>query len=126
MISLMFLRRRWARKAIEDEQVAQHVTIALDILRNQEFAHHVDPVVEPRPYVSSLRLRDLVLQDIHDVKKRQRLWSRVERIVEANTNVQTNDREVEGGDEQRVWEWVGTSGKTLPPGTPVFSGRIVA
>ena len=72
----------------------------------------------PRPYLSSLQLRDLVLQDVHDVSKRRRLWSRVERVVEGNANVRTNLQEVEGGDEPRVWEWVGSSGKTLPPGTP--------
>lgn len=90
----------------------------------------------PRPYLSSLQLRDLVLQDVHDVSKRRRLWSRVERVVEGNANVRTNLQEVEGGDEQRVWEWVGSSGKTLPPGTPGMQrlefgergqgGRIVA
>ncbi|KAI0721694.1 Man1-Src1p-C-terminal domain-containing protein [Cerioporus squamosus] len=136
ILSVLVVRRRQAQRAIEDEQVASLVTVALDSLRNQELAHHTDPVMIPQPYLSSLQLRDLVLQDVHDVSKRKRLWSRVERVVEANANVRTNLQEVEGGDEQRVWEWVGSAGKTLPPGTPVMQrldfggrgqgGRIVA
>ena len=126
ILTVLYARRRRTRKALEEEQASTYARIALDSLRNQEMAHHTDPVLVPRPYLSSLQLRDLILQDIHSVKERQRLWKGVERRVEANTNVQTNDREVEGGDEQRVWEWVGTSGKTLPPGTPGLGGRIVA
>ncbi|KAI0646974.1 Man1-Src1p-C-terminal domain-containing protein [Trametes meyenii] len=118
VLAVLYARRRQTRKAVEDERVAALVTVALECLRNQEFAHHADPVMEPRPYLSSLRLRDLVLQDVHSVGERRRLWARVERVVEGNANVQTNLEEVEGGDEQRVWRWVGSAGRTLPPGTP--------
>ncbi|KAI0781018.1 Man1-Src1p-C-terminal domain-containing protein [Trametes elegans] len=136
VLTVLYARHRQARKAVEDERVASLVTVALECLRNQELAHHTDPVMAPRPYLSSLQLRDLVLQDIHNVSERKRLWSRVERIVEGNANVRTNLEEVEGGDEQRVWRWVGSSGRTLPPGTPGVKrldyeergegGRIVA
>ncbi|KAI1795952.1 Man1-Src1p-C-terminal domain-containing protein [Ganoderma leucocontextum] len=133
ILVVMLVRRRQAQRAVEGEQVATLVTVALDCLRNQELAHHTDPVTVTRPYLSSLQLRDLVLQDIHDVSKRKRLWSRVERVVEGNANVRTNLQEVDGGDEQRVWEWVGSSGKMLPPGSPGIQrldfgegGRIVA
>lgn len=133
ILSVVFVRHRQSQKAVEERQVAALVTVALDSLRNQELAHHTDPVMVPRPYLSSLQLRDLVLQDVHSVGTRKRLWSHVERIVEANTNVRTNLQEVEGGDEQRVWQWIGSTGKTLPPGTPGVrqldfggGGRIVA
>ncbi len=118
ILSIVFVRHRQCQKAIEERQVASLVTVALDSLRNQELAHHTDPVMVTRPYLSSLQLRDLVLQDVHDVSKRKRLWSHVERVVEANTNVRTNLQEVDGGDEQRVWQWIGSAGKTLVPGTP--------
>ncbi|KAI0831222.1 Man1-Src1p-C-terminal domain-containing protein [Trametes gibbosa] len=136
ILTVLYARHRQARKAVDDERVAALVTVALDCLRNQELAYHTDPVMAPRPYLSSLQLRDLVLQDIHSVGERKRLWSRVERIVEGNANVRTNLEEVEGGDEQRVWRWVGSAGRTLPPGTPGMKrlefdergeeGRIVA
>ncbi|KAI0336449.1 hypothetical protein GY45DRAFT_1315826 [Cubamyces sp. BRFM 1775] len=136
VLTVLYARHRQARKSVEDERVASLVTVALECLRNQELAHHTDPVMAPRPYLSSLQLRDLVLQDVHAVSERKRLWSRVERIVEGNANVRTNLEEVEGGDEQRVWRWVGSAGRTLPPGTPGVNrleyeergegGRIVA
>ena len=135
-MSIVYVHHRQGQKAIENKQVASLVAVALDSLRNQELAHHTDPVMNPRPYLSSLQLRDLVLQDVHDVSQRKRLWSRVERVVEANANVMTSSQEVDGGYEQRGWEWVGGAGKTLPPGTPGVQrlgfdgvgqiGRIVA
>ena len=39
----------------------------------------------------------------------------VERVVEGNANVRTNLEEVEGGDEQRVWQWVGSAAKLSAP-----------
>jgi len=39
--------------------------------------------------------------------RKERLWERVESIVEGNVNVRTNIEEVSGGQETRVWEWVG-------------------
>ncbi|KAI0082702.1 hypothetical protein K474DRAFT_1610816 [Panus rudis PR-1116 ss-1] len=115
MLSALLLRRRRAQRSIEDTRVASLVQIALDLLRNQELAHHTDPVTAPQPYLSSLQLRDLILQDEHSVSARKRLWERVERVVESNANIRTNLEEVEGGDEMRVWRWVGGAGRTLSP-----------
>ena len=84
------------------------------MLRNQELAHHTDPVAAPRPYVPSTQLRDAVLAGEHSVAARTRLWRRVEAVVEANANVRTNMEEADGGDEMRVWRWVGAVGQTLP------------
>lgn len=86
------------------------VQIALDTLRNQELAHHTDPVTSPQPFLSSLQLRDLILQDEHSISSRRRLWDQVERVVESNANVRANLEEVQGGDELRVWRWVGGAG----------------
>jgi hypothetical protein len=91
--------------------VTELIQIALDTLRNQELAHHTDPVSAPQPYLSSLQLRDLILQDEHSIPLRRRLWDRVEHVVEGNANVRVNLEEVAGGDEMRVWRWVGSSGK---------------
>lgn len=142
----LYLRAQSAVRSAEARRVSELVQIALDELRNQELAHHTDPVTAPQPYLSSLQLRDLILQDEHSVPKRSRLWDRVERIVESNANVRANLEELRGGDEARVWRWVGSSGLISPskraqhgqtpydargPGTPVSegvgaSGRIVA
>ncbi len=84
------LRWRRAQARTEDKRVAELVQLTLATLR-----------------LSSLQLRDLVLQDEHSVAARARLWKRVERVVEGNANVRANLEEVHGGDELRVWRWVG-------------------
>jgi len=106
-LSGMYFRGRAAQGRKESKRVAELVQIALDTLRNQEMAHYTDPVTCPQPYLSSLQMRDLILQDEHSVSVRRRIWERVERVVEGNANVRANLEEVEGGDELRVWRWVG-------------------
>jgi hypothetical protein len=110
IIAAYFGQLRRARQRIENKRVAELVTIALDALRNQELAHHTDPITAPQPYLSSLQLRDLILQDEHSVSTRARLWKMVEKIVEGNVNVRTNLEEINKGDEMRVWRWIGGSG----------------
>lgn len=90
----------------ERRRIAYLVRVALDTLRNQEFA---DDYTDTLPYLSSVQLRDLVLQNETSVNTRRRLWERVERIVESNANVRVNVEEIEGGDEARVWRWVGST-----------------
>ncbi|KAJ7156007.1 Man1-Src1p-C-terminal domain-containing protein [Mycena crocata] len=103
----LVMRTRRARGAIEAQKVAGLVQTALDTLRAQERAYHTDPLTAAQPYLSSLQLRDVVLADEHSVPARARLWARVERVVEGNANVRANLEEVGGGDEMRVWRWVG-------------------
>lgn len=107
-IAYLFNRSRRARKQIEDKRVAELVEVVLDTLRNREVQHHTDPVLAPTPYVSSLGLRDQVMhgESLYPARK-ERLWERVESIVEGNVNVRTNIEEVSGGHETRVWQWVG-------------------
>lgn len=107
ILGVLYGRTRATRKRKENKRVAELVQIALDTLRNQELAHHTDPITAPQPYLSSLQLRDLILQDEHSVSSRSRLWNQVERVVEGNANVRTNLEEISGGDEMRVWRWVG-------------------
>lgn len=98
----------------ENQRVAELVQIALETLQEQELNHISDPATYPQPYLSSLQLRDLILQDEHSIPARSRLWNKVERVVEGNTNVRTNMEELRGGEEARVWRWVGTSGLSSP------------
>jgi hypothetical protein len=106
------IRIRMTQKQKESRRIAGLVQVALDTLRNQEFAHYTDPINAPEPYLSSIQLRDLVLQDEHSVNARRKLWEKVEGVVESNTNVRANLEEIEGGDEMRVWRWVGSTGRT--------------
>lgn len=127
VFGVYILRWRRAQARTEDKRVAELVQLALATLRNQEIAHHTDPVTAPAPYLSSLQLRDLVLQDEHSVAARARLWKRVERVVEGNANVRANLEEVPGGDELRVWRWVGGAGRRKAVDYDSAAGqRIVA
>ncbi|KAH9027658.1 Man1-Src1p-C-terminal domain-containing protein [Lactarius hengduanensis] len=125
VLGMFILRRRRVQAHIEGKRVSELVQLALATLRNQEIAHHTDPV--NAPFLSSLQLRDLVLQDEHSVAARARLWERVERVVEGNTNVRANLEEVPGGDELRVWRWVGGTGRRKAVEYDTAAGhRIVA
>lgn len=104
-------RLRRAQQKVESKRVAELVQIVLDTLRNQELAHYTDPITAPQPYLSSLQLRDLILQDEHSIPTRRKFWNKVERVVEGNANVRANLEEVHGGDEMRVWRWVGSAGR---------------
>lgn len=112
ILATLGMRVRMTQKQKENRRIAGLVQVALDTLRNQELAHYTDPLTVPQPYLSSIQLRDLVLQDEHSVPVRRRLWERVERVVESNANVRANLEELEGGDETRVWRWVGSTGRT--------------
>jgi len=117
-IVLLIVSGLWTHKKIasrnhENRRVYDLVQIALDTLRNQELLHHTDPVTNPHAYLSSIHLRDLVLQDEHSIPVRRRLWDKVERVVEGNTNVRTSMEELVGGDEGRVWRWVGGASSAI-------------
>jgi hypothetical protein len=122
LATLYGTRRRRSRK-LEDKRVATLVQEVFGALKKQETAHYVDPVTYAEPYLSSLQLRDIVLQRETSVAARRRLWDRVERIVESNANVRTNLQEVAGGDEMRVWRWIGGTNHELElPGPEAEEG----
>ena len=85
------------------------------MLHNQEMAHHPDPVTVLQAYLSSLHLRDLILQDEHSIPARWRLWDKVQKVVEGNTNVRVSMEELEGRDEGQVWRWVGGMHRNRSP-----------
>lgn len=111
VLAYLYNKSTRAKRRIEDKRVSELVQVALESLRNQELKHHTDPISAPQAFISSLQLRDLILQEEPSVTTRNRLWDQVERVVEGNANVRTNMEEVHGGDEMRVWRWVGSAGK---------------
>lgn len=106
----------WIRRQANGEDQARARVLAEQVfamLRNAEFEHHFDRASHPVPYLSSLQLRDSLLQ-AEGVAERKRMWRRVEKIIGANANIVTSHEELEGGDEGIVWRWVGRVGKTVP------------
>jgi hypothetical protein len=56
------------------------------------------------------QLRDDVLRDEFSASRRTKLWEKVQKKVESNSNVRPMVREGRTGDVGRVWEWIGAVG----------------
>ena len=65
--------------------------------------------------MSVAQLRDDVLRDEFSASRRKKLWEKVQRKVEGNSNVRPMVREGRSGDVGRVWEWVGAVGLIESP-----------
>ncbi|TRM58646.1 Man1-Src1p-C-terminal domain-containing protein [Schizophyllum amplum] len=111
-------------KTVETQRARELALQVLETLQNQELMHYTDPVRAPEEYVGSARLRDLLLQQEWNKSQRERVWKHVERLVEGNENVRANLAEEGGGDEMRVWRWVGSVGMT--PMRPRKNSNIFA
>ncbi|KAL8284106.1 hypothetical protein RQP46_004855 [Phenoliferia psychrophenolica] len=96
--------------------VASLVTSTLSHLRDQERRHYLDPALAPTAHLAPAHLRDLLIPHTSShssASERNALWSKVEKIVEANANVRA--KEVEHlGEEIRGWEWTGVAGDVGP------------
>ena len=59
-----------------------------------------------KPYIAKIQLRDYYLPQLHKLTKKNRasVWKRVVKNIEANSNIKTEDVEV-NGDIMRVWSW---------------------
>ncbi|QRW27204.1 sulfide-quinone oxidoreductase [Rhizoctonia solani] len=58
ILGAFWTRSKLASKRRESRRIAELAAVALELVRNQEIAHHTDPVRSPHAYVSSLHLRD--------------------------------------------------------------------
>lgn len=120
----MYMRYSRAATNAEKARAKELIPVALDMLRNQEMDHHVDPTRADEPYIPSYQLRDSLLADEHSVSRRTRIWEHVARVVEGNANVRVNEVETAAGDEARVWTWVGEGGRHIA--YEGEGGRVVA
>lgn len=58
-------------------------------------------------FLSTVQLRDVLLADITDLKRKNSMWQRVVRKLENNnTNVKSSLMEIHG-EIMKCWEWVG-------------------
>jgi hypothetical protein len=53
------------------------------------------------------QLRDDVLRDEFSAARRKKLWEKVQKKVEVNSNVRSSVKE-HNGEIGRVWEWIGS------------------
>lgn len=66
-----------------------------------------EPGAYPDKGVSMTQLRDDVLRTEFSTSRRQKLWERVQKKVEFNSNVRAAVRTTANGDVGRMWEWTG-------------------
>ncbi|EON67958.1 hypothetical protein W97_07455 [Coniosporium apollinis CBS 100218] len=90
-----------------EARAKQLASYALDRLAVQAALHAQDPHAYGEAYIPMGQLRDDVLRDEFSATRRQRLWERVQKKVEGNSNIRPMVREGRSGDVSRVWEWVG-------------------
>lgn len=84
------------------------VATTLDRLATQAALHARGDAAEE--WISVGQLRDDVLRDEFDLKRREDIWKLVKAVVEMNANIRASVREGRGGEVSRVWEWIGTVG----------------
>ncbi|KAH4313029.1 hypothetical protein HBH64_012650 [Parastagonospora nodorum] len=87
-----------------------------DRLANHAALSMQEPGAYPDKGVSMTQLRDDVLRTEFSTSRRQKLWERVQKKVEFNSNVRAAVRTTANGDVGRIWEWTG-------PIKPLEDGR---
>ncbi|EST09833.1 HeH/LEM domain protein [Kalmanozyma brasiliensis GHG001] len=113
-----YLRRRLATSRAESVKVTLLVQTALEKLQEQEYLHGRDPVLYPDDFIPLSHLRDHVLAEEHHAGTRNRLWKKVAKVVEENSNVRVRQAQKKG-EWLRVWQWIGMEGfRGYEGGTP--------
>lgn len=56
--------------------------------------------------MSSVQLRDLILNDINNLNEKNRLWALTTKKLDTNTNVKSTLMEIHG-EIMKCWEWIG-------------------
>lgn len=98
-------------KRVQDFRVAKTqtpslVAMTLDRLATQAALNEDGRAGEA--FISVGQLRDDVLRNVFSRAERERVWERVKKVVEGNSNVRAATREGgKTGEWSRVWEWIG-------------------
>lgn len=95
-----------SRHAME-ARAKQLASDAFDRLANQAALSKQNPGTYPEKGISMAQLRDDVLRSEFSTSRRQKLWERVQKKVEFNSNIRAAVRTTASGDVARMWEWVG-------------------
>lgn len=84
-----------------------YMTMVREIINKlQQQANETKRTGTGKPYIAKIQLRDYYLPQLHKLSRKNRaaLWKRVVKNIEANSNIKTEDLEV-NGDIMRVWSW---------------------
>ena len=110
MTSGLYGRHRITDNRYNETRAKQLAGLALQKLSEQASLHAMDPAAWGESYISMAQLRDDVLRDEFSASRRTKLWEKVQKKVESNSNVRPMVREGRTGDVGRVWEWIGAVG----------------
>jgi hypothetical protein len=91
----------------DSARVPALVSMVLDRLATQAALHEQE--LAPESFISLGQLRDDVLRDEFSATRRDRIWKKVQAIVERNANIRASVREGRSGDISRQWEWIGNT-----------------
>ncbi|KAL7950701.1 Man1-Src1p-C-terminal domain-containing protein [Trichoderma barbatum] len=104
VLAIFYLRARYRQHLVYSAQVPALVDLVLQRLANQKELGEEDL---DDAWLFLPNLRDDVLRSVHKVAERERIWQRVKKVVEQNSNVRTGQREGRSGEVGRAWEWIG-------------------
>ncbi|KAF2195695.1 sister chromatid separation protein-like protein [Zopfia rhizophila CBS 207.26] len=99
-----------------EARAAQLAGNVFDRLANHAALNYQEPGVYPELGISMTQLRDDILRNEFSSSRRQKLWEKVQKKVEHNSNIRAAVREGRSGDVARMWEWIG-------PVQPIDDGR---
>lgn len=90
-----------------EARAKQLASDVFDRLAGQAALAHQDPSLYHDRGLSMNQLRDDVLRNEFSASRRMKLWQRVQKKVEHNSNIRAAVREGHSGDITRMWEWIG-------------------
>lgn len=90
-----------------EARAKQLASDVFDRLANQAALSLREPDVYQERGLSMNQLRDDVLRNEFSSSRRMRLWQKVQKKVEHNSNIRAAVREGQSGDITRMWEWIG-------------------
>ena len=104
---LAYIRTYIGRFRSDNARVPGLVSMVLDRLATQAALH--EEGYAPEAFMSLGQLRDDVLRDEFSLERRDKIWKKVQAIVERNANVRASVKEGRSGDISRQWEWIGST-----------------
>ncbi|KAL1656254.1 inner nuclear membrane protein enriched at telomere/subtelomere region [Didymella pomorum] len=107
IISGAYGKHSYSTSRAMEARAKQLASEVFDRLANNAALSHQEPGAYPERGVSMAQLRDDVLRNEFSSKRRQKLWERVQKKVEFNSNVRAAVRTTNSGDVARMWEWIG-------------------
>lgn len=90
-----------------EKRAKQLASDAFDRLAHQAALSIQEPLAYPDRGISMAQLRDDILRNEFSASRRQKLWERVQKKVEFNSNIRAGVKTTSSGDVARMWEWIG-------------------